>query len=237
MRTHCGGNIADVITFPKCVVVLPHVQHLWQTQVLCPGTPIMFLKGFRNIPCVHAACNNVAAFCHGRATMQDTMLPPRCVLVLPGLTFRVHDQPHSSWISMDAIVLLAACNPAQSWTKETRLGYSLLETKWSKLICILYVALRRGTLHHDLLLPCISWTAAMFCIETDRYIHSCFVGNNGSPRAEATERWVMLVVAYLLDILTWDLYYFVTDSASGTSATRMIFLRCAARRIALRTSV
>ena len=45
------------------------------------------LKIFRNISCARAARNNVAAFWHGRATSQDTMLPPQCVLVLPGLKF------------------------------------------------------------------------------------------------------------------------------------------------------
>ena len=43
----------------------------------------MFLKIFRNISCVSTAHNNVAAFCHGRATLQDTMLLPPCFLVLP----------------------------------------------------------------------------------------------------------------------------------------------------------
>ena len=43
-------------------------------QILCPGHK-MFLKIFRNISCVHAACNNVAALCHRRATSQDTMFP------------------------------------------------------------------------------------------------------------------------------------------------------------------
>ena len=35
-RTHCGGNIADVIMFPKCWLVLPRAQHLCRTQILCP---------------------------------------------------------------------------------------------------------------------------------------------------------------------------------------------------------
>ena len=48
----------------------------------------MFLKILRNISCVRAARNNVVAFCQGRATSQDTMLPPQCVLVLPGPTFK-----------------------------------------------------------------------------------------------------------------------------------------------------
>ena len=33
---------------------------------------------------IRAACNKVAAFCHGRAPSQDTMLPSWWVLVLPG---------------------------------------------------------------------------------------------------------------------------------------------------------
>ena len=36
-RTHCGFNIADVIRFPKCVLILPRAQHLCPTQILCPG--------------------------------------------------------------------------------------------------------------------------------------------------------------------------------------------------------
>ena len=82
-RTHCGGNIADVIMFPKFWLVLPCVQHLCPTQILLPGHIEMFLKIFRNISCVSTARNNVAAFCHGRATLQDTMLLPPCFLVLP----------------------------------------------------------------------------------------------------------------------------------------------------------
>ena len=49
----------------------------------------MFLKIFRNFSCVRAASNNVAAFCQRRATSQDTMLPPQCGVVLPGLKFVV----------------------------------------------------------------------------------------------------------------------------------------------------
>ena len=56
---------------------LPRVQDLWRTQKK------LFLEIFRNISCVRAARNNVAAFCHGRATSKDTMLPPQCALVLP----------------------------------------------------------------------------------------------------------------------------------------------------------
>ena len=36
-RTHCRDNIAHVIMFPKCCLVLPRAQHLWRTQILCPG--------------------------------------------------------------------------------------------------------------------------------------------------------------------------------------------------------
>ena len=82
-RTHCGGNIANVIMFPKCWLVLPRAQHLSDTHFVS-WTHKMFLRIFRNICCVRAARNNVVAFCRGRATSQDTMLPPRCVLVLPG---------------------------------------------------------------------------------------------------------------------------------------------------------
>ena len=46
-RTHCGRNIADVITFPKCWLVLPRAQHLWRTHN-------MFLKISRNFCCVRA---------------------------------------------------------------------------------------------------------------------------------------------------------------------------------------
>ena len=36
-RPHCGRNIADVIIFHKCRLVLPCEQHLCPTQILCPG--------------------------------------------------------------------------------------------------------------------------------------------------------------------------------------------------------
>ena len=44
MRTHCGGNIADMIMFPKCVLVSPRTQHLCLTQILCPGHQKCFWK-------------------------------------------------------------------------------------------------------------------------------------------------------------------------------------------------
>ena len=66
-ETHCGGNIVDVIMFPKCWLVLPHAQHLGRTQILCPGQK-NDSEMFRNICFVRAACNNVATFCHWRAT-------------------------------------------------------------------------------------------------------------------------------------------------------------------------
>ena len=50
----------------------------------------MFLKIFRNISCVRAARNNVATFWYGRATSQDTMLLPQCVLVFPGPKLIAH---------------------------------------------------------------------------------------------------------------------------------------------------
>ena len=70
-------------------------QHCWRDHVsqmlpriaaratFVSWTQKMFLKIFRNISCVRAARNNVASFCHGRATSQGTMLLPQCVLVLP----------------------------------------------------------------------------------------------------------------------------------------------------------
>ena len=47
--THCGGNIADVVMFPKCWLALPRAQHLWRTRILCPGHKKVFLKIFRNM--------------------------------------------------------------------------------------------------------------------------------------------------------------------------------------------
>ena len=47
-------------------------------------SPLPYETFFRNISCVRPARNNVAAFWHGWATSQTTMLPPECVLVLPG---------------------------------------------------------------------------------------------------------------------------------------------------------
>ena len=55
-------------------------------------TPKMFLKIFRNISCVCAALNNVAAFCHGRATSQDGNVSTRCPRC-PGLTCQGNIRP------------------------------------------------------------------------------------------------------------------------------------------------
>ena len=49
----------------------------------------MFLKIFRNISfrkffSSRVACNNVASFCHGRATSQETIFSPQCVLIFQG---------------------------------------------------------------------------------------------------------------------------------------------------------
>ena len=47
---------------------------------------ILFLKVFRKISCVHAARNNVATFCHRRATSKDTVLPRHLSSFCQGLT-------------------------------------------------------------------------------------------------------------------------------------------------------
>ena len=73
MKYQALRNIADVIMFPKCVLVLPCAQHLCRTHFVS-WTQKMFLK----ISCVCTARSNVALFCHGRATSQDIMLPPQC---------------------------------------------------------------------------------------------------------------------------------------------------------------
>ena len=46
-RTLRCGNIAGVIMYLKCWLVLPRAQHLWWTQILWPGHK----KCFLNIPC------------------------------------------------------------------------------------------------------------------------------------------------------------------------------------------
>ena len=74
-RAHCGGNIANVVMFPKCWLVLPRTQH-------CGGHKCPVLDTKNVSP--RAARNNVAAFCYGRATSYDTILLSQCVLVLPG---------------------------------------------------------------------------------------------------------------------------------------------------------
>ena len=80
-RQHCWR----VIMFPKRVLVLPRAQHLCPTQILCPGHKNCSWKSSEKFLCVRrAARNNAASFCHGRATSQETMFPPQCVLVLPG---------------------------------------------------------------------------------------------------------------------------------------------------------
>ena len=83
-KTHCGGNIADVILFPKCVLVLPSAQHLCPTQILCPGHKKCFWKSSETflvsrrhaamLPCfatdrqhrrTQCCRHNVSSFCQG----------------------------------------------------------------------------------------------------------------------------------------------------------------------------
>ena len=55
-KTHyCGGNIADVIMFPKFWLVSPRLQHLWRTQKNVS-------ENFANICCARAARDIVADF-------------------------------------------------------------------------------------------------------------------------------------------------------------------------------
>ena len=53
-------------------------QHLRRTNFVS-WTPKNVYEIFRNISCVRAARNNVAVFCHERATSQDTMFTPHNV--------------------------------------------------------------------------------------------------------------------------------------------------------------
>ena len=76
-RTHCRGNIAHVIMFPKCCLVLPRAQHLWRTQILCPGHKKMFLEIFRNISCVREVRNNVSSFCRDLTLHTDLVADVR----------------------------------------------------------------------------------------------------------------------------------------------------------------
>ena len=74
-RTHCGSNIADLIMFLKCWLVLPRAKHFWRTQE-------RFLKIFRYIVSARRAtlphfatdgqhrrtqcsCHSVSSFCRG----------------------------------------------------------------------------------------------------------------------------------------------------------------------------
>ena len=65
-----------VIMFPN-VSSFCHARDICVRHKFCVLDTKMFLKIFRNTSCVRAARNNVTAFCHGRATWQDTMLPPQ----------------------------------------------------------------------------------------------------------------------------------------------------------------
>ena len=75
-RTHCGGHIADVIMFPKCVLILPRAQYL------CPGHKRCFWKSSflvstlcaTMLPCfatdgqhrrTQCCRHNVSSFCQG----------------------------------------------------------------------------------------------------------------------------------------------------------------------------
>ena len=83
-RTHCGGNVADVIMFTKCLFVLPRAQHLCPTQMLCPGhmkclwkSSETFLVSGRRATMLlrfatdgqhrmtHCCRHNVSSFCRG----------------------------------------------------------------------------------------------------------------------------------------------------------------------------
>ena len=54
-RTHSGGNIADIIMFPKCVLVLPRAQHLCPTQSVCPGHKKCFWSLQKHFLCPRGA--------------------------------------------------------------------------------------------------------------------------------------------------------------------------------------
>ena len=74
----------------------PNVDSFCHVDNICGGhTKKGFLKIFRNVSCVRAARNNVAAFCQERATSQYTMLPPQCVLDLQGLHTGLVEYPSS----------------------------------------------------------------------------------------------------------------------------------------------
>ena len=74
-RTHCRGNIANVIMFRKCWVAF-HSRN----NYLCTGHEKMFHTHFL-CPLGVQQCRYVSS---RTATSLDTMLPPQCVLVLPG---------------------------------------------------------------------------------------------------------------------------------------------------------
>ena len=60
----------------------PNVDSFCHAHNICGGHK----NGSENLQKhVRTACNNVARFCHGRATSWDTMLPPQCVLSFAGL--------------------------------------------------------------------------------------------------------------------------------------------------------
>ena len=61
----------------------PNADSFCHARNICCGHIKCLWKSSATVLCVRAARNNVAAFCHRRATSQDKMLPPQSVLVLP----------------------------------------------------------------------------------------------------------------------------------------------------------
>ena len=89
-----GHFVAPTLLTWSC---FPNGDSFCHTRKICGGhkfcvfvfvwTPLdpRFSENLQKISCGRAARNNIAAFCHGRATSRDTMLPPQhCVLVFPG---------------------------------------------------------------------------------------------------------------------------------------------------------
>ena len=69
----------DVIVFPKCWLVLPRAQHL------CPTNFVSCFWESSEIYLVSAPrATMLPRFATDGQSSQDTMLPPQCVLVLPG---------------------------------------------------------------------------------------------------------------------------------------------------------
>ena len=102
-------------------------------------TQKMFLINFRNISCVRAARNDVAAFWREAATSEDTMLPPQCARVFPG-----PNSIRAEYIYQPEVGLIRGLTVALVSTLSIVSGIQLLFPKYCISLFIMYVLRRKS---------------------------------------------------------------------------------------------